>query len=408
MAFSLHCGGAEHRRWGYLSHQMPYVICAMKRAAPFEIQFVVLDGGERLSMLIDEAGMPLYFPTLFITTQIRNAGRSANTISAYLSAIRRLYIWARASQIDIEQRISRRCFLTDSEVESLCASIGRRVHRSSSVPKGFSIRQGAKRDLVAKKDQVLNGGKYRNLTYIVIYLRWFAARLTERACSRVDAQARSDISAMGEAIEARRPRRVRRAILNARQGLTHEDENRLLKCLSEQHLENATSPQACRDELIVHLLLKLGIRAGELLSLKVGDFNLRTNEVLIARRPDTWRHLLLLGRLLRWSLLGGPRCCFLYGCSFGRSARDQEALCRYTLFLQGLVEPHRVLAAARPRLGRILRVAVLGGYGCLRPLCALATSGRIDVRPPNSYERHRHEFDVRDALGRAESCLRGG
>jgi integrase len=88
------------------------------------------------------------------------------------------------------------------------------------------------------------------------------------------------------AIEARRPRRIRRAISDARHGLTDEQEDRLIQCLTKQHLDNPSSPQAARDELIVNLLLKLGIRAGELLSLKVSDFNFQTNEVLIARRPD--------------------------------------------------------------------------------------------------------------------------
>lgn len=56
MAFFL--PGREGESWtqGYLSHQMPYVIWSMTYEDPFEIRLMVLGGGERLSMLLDESG----------------------------------------------------------------------------------------------------------------------------------------------------------------------------------------------------------------------------------------------------------------------------------------------------------------------------------------------------------------
>jgi len=171
---------------------------------------VVLGGGERLSMLLDESGMPLFFPTLFITTQVRNAGRSASTISAYLSAIKRLYVWARASRIDLEERLSTRAYLTDSELESLCSSVGRRIRFRSAVSKCLLDVSSSVLQAKNRKGQILNDGKYRNLTYIGIYLSWLANRLTERAAGIIDERSRNGIKAMGEAIEAKRPRRIRR------------------------------------------------------------------------------------------------------------------------------------------------------------------------------------------------------
>src|SRR5579859_7412991 len=99
----------------------------MQRREPFQVHLIVLDDGERLAMLVDDTGMPIYFPALFITTQVRNAGRSANTISAYLSAIKRLYQWAHTSGVDLERRLSTRSYLTDPELESLSSSVGRRI-----------------------------------------------------------------------------------------------------------------------------------------------------------------------------------------------------------------------------------------------------------------------------------------
>jgi hypothetical protein len=34
----------------------------------------VLSGGERVPMLHDEHELPLFYPTLFVTSQLRNAG----------------------------------------------------------------------------------------------------------------------------------------------------------------------------------------------------------------------------------------------------------------------------------------------------------------------------------------------
>jgi hypothetical protein len=39
----------------------------------------VMGNGERACLLVDEHGMPLYYPNLFITTQIRNRSLSAST-----------------------------------------------------------------------------------------------------------------------------------------------------------------------------------------------------------------------------------------------------------------------------------------------------------------------------------------
>lgn len=254
----------------------------MQHREPFQIQLIVLSDGERLSMLVDGTGMPIYFPALFITTQVRNAGRSANTISAYLSAIKRLYLWAHASGIDLERRLSTRAYFTDPELESLSSSIGRRIRSRTVISFDLAELKHRRARANIRKGQILSHGKYRNLTYIGIYLRWLAARLTERAAGMVDQLARGAIKDMAEAIEAKRPRRARRAIVSAPKGLEHAEESLLLNFVSEQ----AFRASACRNELIVHLLIKLGLRAGELLALRVSDFDLQRNEVLIARRPD--------------------------------------------------------------------------------------------------------------------------
>ena len=62
--------------------------------------------GERYRMLVDaETGQPLWWPTLFITTQLRNPGRSVATMEGALKAIQVLLAYAETYGIDLDQRV---------------------------------------------------------------------------------------------------------------------------------------------------------------------------------------------------------------------------------------------------------------------------------------------------------------
>ena len=158
--------------------------------------WTVLSQGERLPVMLDEHGMPCFFPTLFITTQVRNSAKAATTISAYIAAIKRLYAWASRNAIALEPRLSARSYLTDFEIESLCSSLGQRLKPLPQ--RAFVMTQrrqpSRSRSNVAPK-QI--SSKHRNLSCVATYVGWLAARLIERAAGRVDAEARSDIAAMG-------------------------------------------------------------------------------------------------------------------------------------------------------------------------------------------------------------------
>jgi integrase len=259
----------------------------MKSIESLEIRSTLHRNGERLPILVDRLGMPLFFPSLFITSQVRNAAMSANTIRAYLSAIKRLCNWAQVKGIDLERRLSLRSYLTDSEIESMCSSLGSRIRSTSkkSLLDSELARLSKSRTKVPN-GQILRDGKYRNLMYVTAYLRWLSNRLIERAAGSVDVQAKSDIESMVAAIDTRRPRKPRRSLITAKKGLEHTDEVRLLEVVNKAAVHGKSPAMLCRNELIIHLLDKLGIRAGELLSLKVTDFDFVGNQVLIARRPD--------------------------------------------------------------------------------------------------------------------------
>lgn len=257
----------------------------MSQPTSMRVQPVVLGDGERMPVLVDEVGMPLFFPTLFITSRVRNSSKQANTVLAYEDAIKRLYEWAASKQLDLERRLFDQQFLLDHEIESLVRSVGRK--RSSR------IRQSASTYLPLSKvvpkrlaeRQISNASKYRHLMYISSFLGWLARRLIERRNRHIDLQTEFAIKAMISAIDIRRPRKGRCRMLALTRGLDHDEEERLLQAVAVTN-EAGDDDQSCRDRIVVRLLHGLGMRAGELLALKVGDFNFRTNEVIVARRPD--------------------------------------------------------------------------------------------------------------------------
>ena len=53
----------------------------------------VFGGGERVPLLHDARGLPLFYPTLFATAKLRNAGIAVNTIRNKLLDILVLLRW---------------------------------------------------------------------------------------------------------------------------------------------------------------------------------------------------------------------------------------------------------------------------------------------------------------------------
>ena len=90
------------------------------------------------------------------------------------------------------------------------------------------------------------------------------------------------------AINARMPRNANKNDLDARQGLSFEETTQLLESVKLDAELNPWKGEfvRVRNRLIVHLLLNLGLRKGELLGIKVSDVNLEKNEVTIYRRAD--------------------------------------------------------------------------------------------------------------------------
>ena len=227
--------------------------------------------GERYCLLVDETGLPLWSPALFATTQIRAAGSSVATMETALRSIQILLAYADDRGISIEERIRARKHLAMPEVHGLADWAQRSFDRRRP------LNGRGRRPPTVARDQ-----HYIRLTWIAQYVKWLAQTLLT-----ITPDDTAAIERVAKSILARRPRSRSGSSIRDR-ALTDEQYDRLLEVIRPDHPDNPFPDRrtAGRNELIVHLLLQLGIRRGELLGIQVGDIDWQGLSLAIHRRPD--------------------------------------------------------------------------------------------------------------------------
>ncbi|WP_260604626.1 hypothetical protein [Pectobacterium polaris] len=136
----------------------------------------VMDSGERYCMLVARSsGLPVYYPTLFLTTQTRNKGDAFSTMLAAASNLVMLLRFVDSRGINLEQRFLSKDFFKPHELDDL---------------RDFSQRKQGKKPLMASFspwlehttiDTVDNGTQHSRLTTFANYLRWYAMHILKMA-----------------------------------------------------------------------------------------------------------------------------------------------------------------------------------------------------------------------------------
>jgi integrase len=266
----------------------------------YQVRTVVLASGERLPILLS-SGTPLFFPTAFTLSVHRTSGRAANTIERCLRSIAAMFVACERRDIDVDERVQSGRFLEISELDRLAADL--RVRISCGTDGAF---RGAT-ETNSARPKVVQLEKYRmgsgcsaggrlvapataatRLRYALKYLSWLSRRrlgeLSESAPDYDRYATRRDLF-LGDLEE-----RISEcpAGSEGREGMSHEEEADLLS--TARAITHPTSwierAAAARNELLVLWLLRLGLRSGELLAVRIGDIDFRATTVAIVRRPD--------------------------------------------------------------------------------------------------------------------------
>jgi integrase len=249
------------------------------------IKTFIMSTWERYCLLIDkESGIPLYYPNLFVTSQIRNHSKSLAAMEAALTGVNVLLAFCDEYGIDLETRFLKRKFFLLHELDAIRDYCQRSFASERVVSSGGPIPISRKRK-PEPQQTVGTGSEYTRLTHISNYSKWLAETLLFNG---LDTQTTRDIAKMKERLASRRPPRKGRNQLNHENGLTDEQVDILLEVVRPGSEFNPFHDPAIqiRNRLVILILVYLGVRGGELLNIRAADINWSTKQIVIARRAD--------------------------------------------------------------------------------------------------------------------------
>ena len=264
----------------------------------YRVKTIVLTSGERLPILLDRDGQPMFEPTVFALTEVRGRNLAANTVGTVLRSVMILQIFLNARGIDLDVRLAAGDLLPLGEVEDLARFCRRNLNElatSSDMSEGTArrvlslerVRMGMRPTVPA---EVVPDVAASRLRYIRMYLQWLAdERQSRRGLAPLVVARLGDTSRLvAEAIGARIPHTSGRNTFGQREGLPDETVADLLHITDPNSLANPWHDQHTRyrNALLVDWLLYLGLRVGEVLGVRVSDIVAYRKEVTVHRRPD--------------------------------------------------------------------------------------------------------------------------
>lgn len=233
------------------------------------INTFIMSGGERYCLVLDKgSGIPLYYPALYITTQIRNKSDSISTVELVAGAISLFCNFLSERDINIEERIISGKYLSINEIDALRDYSEKKTRLKKILP--YTVR---------KRNVVNRATKHFRLTNIANYLSWL---------SQILKQQQGSINEFVDKIRERRPKLRRRSRQDQpEKSLDGNQINHLLEVIKCGAAFNPFGENLqIRNQLIILVLYSLGIRSGELLNIRISDINFSDSSLAIRRRAD--------------------------------------------------------------------------------------------------------------------------
>ena len=252
------------------------------------------DSGERAAFLLDEHGIPLYWPTLYATVRLRNAGLAVNSIKNQLNELRSLLRWEQLHRRNLETEFRDGQLLSLADVESIRNYAAKKLDRGKQ---RRSLSDTVVRFLEAglapgtNPARVSKAVHYNRLTTIANYVEFVAQTVTAQ---RGDRELAAAVDRMATRLRRHRPRGT-----HSKQ---NDDPHRMsppaavvddfIAVGSEGHPENPFRNASIqrRNELIFRLLCETGIRLGEVLSLRLDNIETGNEPTVSVRRTHDDQH----------------------------------------------------------------------------------------------------------------------
>lgn len=257
---------------------------------------VLFRNGERHSVLSRPGGLPVHEATLYLG-RYRKRGRASNTIHAVCMTLALLYRELDTAGIDLLQRLRQGQFLTVQELNRLVDATQywlADLFDDDADERGGSNVIDIKRIRMRRKSEVEEaksvsvGTQATRLRYMADYLGFLATYMGAALSASLRKELAFESDRALEAFRAQIPPVSKRAKLGAREGLSKDDQDRLLEVVDPDSPDNPWERGFVRQRnwLIVVLLLATGMRRGELLGLQIRDLDQRLPKLRIIRRAD--------------------------------------------------------------------------------------------------------------------------
>lgn len=240
----------------------------------YKIKKFVMSNGERGCLVLDkETQLPVYYQNLYLTTNVRNRSATASTMEIVATNLLILSNYMKSRNINIIDRIESKVFLTVAEIDDLIRYAKQRFDKQ----KITNIRL-IKREQVAKRTFGYRIHVFSN------YLNWLCGLIH----SIKEIHANYEVDTFIENLRAHLPRNKKLSMNDRKdKSLSEEEIKKLFQLLEIEGSQNPFQKDVqVRNRLIFTLLLNCGLRAGELLNLKVNDLNPRSYTLSIFRRHD--------------------------------------------------------------------------------------------------------------------------
>lgn len=251
----------------------------------------VMNQGERVPLLLDDQGLPLFYPTLFATSQLRNAGAAVNTIRNALTHIQVLLRWETQEGRNLVDEFTSGTFLSLPDIVSL-RDFAKLDMRHVGARENTEVRSGnavvfsdARVGPAVARPSVTQRVAYNRMTTIADYLEFVGGVIIQY---RNSAELAHALAEMGKRIRKHRPRGSKHGLIEtpAEKSPDPGVVKRLREVIAIGSDENPFSGPTVqlRNAIIIELYRATGMRTGELLSLWVEQFHLGYEPSVSVRR----------------------------------------------------------------------------------------------------------------------------
>jgi len=260
------------------------------------IKRITFASGERFVNLVDENGIPLFLPTIWLLTSYRGRGLAFNTIFQAVQSIEVLYAYLASRGITLSERLKQGLLLTNQELEGLLGFLKMPVEQirnqtkdtDQKVISNSKLKESMRMRSSKPPKEISPNTALTRINFVREYLDYCCNHQSYQtnnieSCLEALKETKNQLQVY---LKHRAPKFQKSPYQKL--GLTKEAQDQINNLIQVNSSLNPWVNEKTRERnfLIVRFLLETGMRRGEMLNVMVSDIDFRTHTVKVVRRPD--------------------------------------------------------------------------------------------------------------------------